>query len=374
MAAATRPPSRNRPRKHSATAMNAGAVPWPATTRSSMPTATVPSHAPMPAGTIAAGRRQARGTSSPTPSPTRNGQAVLARPPADSPWWWADRPIATKTSTQHTSMITATAGCTRAASRVRDAAMSMAASVAGPGEPALPGGPRCSGHHPGVGLYALPVETLTFLFTDIEGSTVMLRRLGEEAYARVLADHHRLIRDGLADHEGEEVGTHGNAFFAVFSSPKACVAAVTQIQLAIESHPWPAGERVRVRMGVHTGEAAKTVTGLVGLDVHRAARVAAVAYGGQVLMSETAAVLVRDWLPPGAALEDLGSHLLKDLGRPERIFQLGAAGLRAEFPPLRSLDNPALQNNLPAQLSALVGRERSWRRSGRWWNRPAWSR
>ena len=118
-------------------------------------------------------------------------------------------------------------------------------------------------------------------------------------------------------------------------------------------------------MGVHCGEAEQTAAGLVGLDVHRAARVAAVAYGGQVLMSETAAVLVRDWLPPGATLKDLGSHLLKDLGRPERIFQLGAAGLRAEFPPLRSLDNPALQNNLPAQLSALVGREPGQARAAR---------
>jgi hypothetical protein len=159
----------------------------------------------------------------------------------------------------------------------------------------------------------LPVETLTFLFTDIEGSTLMLRRLGEEAYAQVLADHHRLIRDGLAGHEGEEVGTHGDAFFAVFSSPRACVAAVTQIQLAIESHPWPAAEQVRVRMGVHTGEAAKTVTGLVGLDVHRAARVAAIAHGGQVLLSETAAALVRGSLPAGTVLRDLGVHRLKDL-------------------------------------------------------------
>jgi predicted ATPase/class 3 adenylate cyclase len=204
----------------------------------------------------------------------------------------------------------------------------------------------------------LPVGTLTFLFTDIEGSTVMLRRLGEEAYAQVLADHHRLIRDGLAARQGEEVGTHGDAFFAVFSSPKACVAAVTQIQRAIESHPWPAGERVRVRMGVHTGEAAKTVTGLVGLDVHRAARVAAIAHGGQVLLSETAAALVRDSLPAGTVLRELGMHRLKDLGRPEQIFQLDAAGLQADFPPLRSLGNPALPNNLPAQLATFVGRER----------------
>ncbi len=118
------------------------------------------------------------------------------------------------------------------------------------------------------------------------------------------------------------------------------------------------GEQVRVRMGVHTGEAAQTVTGLVGLDVHRAARVAAVAYGGQVLLSETAAALVRDSLPPGAALRDLGVHRLKDLGRPEQIFQLDVPGLQAEFPPLRSLGNPALPNNLPAQLATFIGRER----------------
>src|SRR5438552_4015515 len=111
-------------------------------------------------------------------------------------------------------------------------------------------------------------------------------------------------------------------------------------------------------MGVHCGEAERTATGQVGLEVHRAARLAAVAYGGQVLVSETAAALVRDWLPPGAALTDLGSHQLKDLGCPERIFQLHAAGLPPEFPPLRSLGNPGLQNNLPAQLSAFIGRER----------------
>jgi predicted ATPase/class 3 adenylate cyclase/DNA-binding CsgD family transcriptional regulator len=202
----------------------------------------------------------------------------------------------------------------------------------------------------------LSVETLTFLFTDIEGSTALLRRLGEGVYAQVLADHHSLIRSGLAAHGGEEVDTQGDAFFAVFSSPKACVAAVVEMQQTLEAHGWPGGKQVRVRMGVHTGEAAKTATGLVGLDVHRAARVAAVAYGGQVLLSETAAVLVRDSLPPGVALRDLGAHRLKDLGRPEQIFQLDAAGLQTGFPPLRSLGNPALQNNLPAQLATFIGR------------------
>jgi class 3 adenylate cyclase len=204
----------------------------------------------------------------------------------------------------------------------------------------------------------LPVETFTFLFTDIEGSTALLRRLGEGLYGQLLASHHSLIRSGLAAHDGREVDTQGDAFFAMFSSPRACVAAVMETQRALAAHAWPAGEHVRVRMGVHTGEASQTATGLVGLDVHRAARVAAVGYGGQVLLSETAAALVRDSLPPGVALTDLGVHRLKDLGRPERIFQLQAAGLQAGFPPLRSLGNPALQNNLPAQLATFIGRDR----------------
>jgi predicted ATPase/class 3 adenylate cyclase len=202
------------------------------------------------------------------------------------------------------------------------------------------------------------VETLTFLFTDIEGSTALLGRLGGEGYAQVLARHHALIRSALAAHDGREVDTQGDAFFAVFSSPRGCVAAVLEMQQAIQGHAWPGGEQVRVRMGIHFGEVARTATGLVGLEVHRAARVAAVGHGGQVLVSETAAALVRDWLPPGAGLTDLGVHRLKDLSRPERIFQLTAAGLPAEFPPLRSLGNPALPNNLPAQLSAFIGRVR----------------
>jgi predicted ATPase/class 3 adenylate cyclase len=203
------------------------------------------------------------------------------------------------------------------------------------------------------------VETLTFLFTDIEGSTALLRRVGQDAYAQVLDDHHSLIRSALAAHDGREVKTMGDGFFAVFSSPSASVAAVLEMQHDLEAHDWPAGERVRVRMGVHTGEASETAAAdLMGLDVHRAARVGALAYGGQVLLSETAAALVRDRLPPGVALADLGLHRLKDLGRPEQIFQLDASGLQAEFPPLRSLGNPALPNNLPTQLATFIGRER----------------
>ena len=208
-------------------------------------------------------------------------------------------------------------------------------------------------------LYAAGVETLTFLFTDIEGSTALLRRVGEGVYAQLLADHHALIRSVLAGHGGRELNTLGDGFFAAFSSPRACVAAVVQMQQALEGHVWPAGEHVRVRMGVHTGEASDTAVGPVGLDVHRAARVAAVGHGGQVLVSETAAALVRDALPPDATLIDLGVHQLKDLGRPEQIFQLSAPGLQAEFPPLRTLSSPAAAatRTLPRAVGSFTGRQ-----------------
>src|SRR5580693_8531614 len=117
---------------------------------------------------------------------------------------------------------------------------------------------------PGLAFYAGGVEILTFLFTDIEGSTALLERLGDEGYSRVLAGHHALVRSALAAHGGREIDTQGDAFFAVFSSPRACVAAVLAMQQALQGHGWPGGERVRVRMGIHCGEAVKTDTGPVG--------------------------------------------------------------------------------------------------------------
>ena len=202
----------------------------------------------------------------------------------------------------------------------------------------------------------MATKTLTFLFTDIEGSTAMAARLGD-AWAGVLADHHRLVRAALAAHGGEEVASQGDGVFAVFASPRACVDAAVEAQRALGSHAWPGGERVRVRMGIHSAEASQTEAGLAGLEVHRAARIAAVAHGDQVVMSVAAAGLLADCLPAGVGLKDLGVHRLKDLGRAERIFQLQAEGLPAAFPPLRSLDNPRLLNNLPAQVSGFVGRE-----------------
>jgi len=194
------------------------------------------------------------------------------------------------------------------------------------------------------------------LNTDIEGSTALLRRLGDQAYAKVLSDHHRIVRSALETYGGHEVGTNGDSFFATFSSPSACVASVVEMQRALDDHSWPAREQLRVRMGVHTGEASQAATGLVGYEVHRAARIAAVAHGGQVLLSSSAAALVENSLSADVGLRDLGSHRLKDLGRPETLFQLVIENLRSDFPPLRSLDNPDLANNLPVSLSSFVGR------------------
>jgi len=201
------------------------------------------------------------------------------------------------------------------------------------------------------------VETLTFLFTDIEGSTRLLGDLGPDRYAALLGTHHAVVRAALGAHGGEEIGDpQGDGFFAAFTTPSQAVAASIAIQCALEAEQWPDGRRVRVRMGLHTGEARRALSGLVGFDVHRAARVAAVAHGGQILLSAATVALVGERLPEGVTLRDLGAHRLKDLGKPERLFQLEVPGLEASFPPLRSLDNPSFEHNLPFQLSNFVGR------------------
>ncbi len=203
---------------------------------------------------------------------------------------------------------------------------------------------------------ALPTGTVTFLFTDIERSTRLLQRLGDR-YASVLADHQALLRAAWAAHGGHEVDTQGDSFFVVFSSAPAAVAAATEATRALAAHPWPEGIAVRVRIGLHAGAPLVTEGRLyVGLDVHRAARIAAAGHGGQVLLSAAAAELGRHDLPPGLALRNLGAHRLKDLDQPERIWQLVLTDVQADFPPLRALD--ARPHNLPVQTSALLGRER----------------
>ena len=180
--------------------------------------------------------------------------------------------------------------------------------------------------------------TVTFLFTDIQGSTKLLKQLGK-AYASLLAEHHAIMRSAIEKFEGHEVDTQGDAFFVSFPRATQAVAAVTEIQRAFATHSWSSEVEVRVRMGLHTGEPWLVEQGYVGMDVHRAARIAHVAHGGQVLLSETTFPLVQDELPEGVALLDLGQHRLKDMRRPEHIRQLVIDGLDSEFPPIKSLED-----------------------------------
>ena len=201
---------------------------------------------------------------------------------------------------------------------------------------------------------SLPTGTVTFFFSDIEGSTKLIQRLGEH-YPGVLLAHHNLLRVALAAHGGNELRTEGDSFFIVFGSALDACSGAAAAQQALQDNAWPEGGRVRVRIGLHTGEATLVGNEYLGLDVHRAARVASAAHGGQILISETTRALVDHGLPAGLSLHDLGVHRLKDLARPERLFQLTIAGLPDEFPALRTLETTP--NNLPTQLTSFVGRD-----------------
>jgi len=183
----------------------------------------------------------------------------------------------------------------------------------------------------------LPEGTVTFLFTDIEGSTKLLQRLREQ-YTTLLAEQRQILREAFTNWNGREVDTQGDAFFVAFSRATQAVGAAAEAQRKLAEHAWPEGVTMRVRMGIHTGEPWSGEEGYVGMDVHRAARIAHVGHGGQVLLSETTTALVRDELPAGVSLFDLGRHLLKDIHRPERICQLVIEGLPAKFPPLTTLE------------------------------------
>jgi predicted ATPase/class 3 adenylate cyclase len=202
---------------------------------------------------------------------------------------------------------------------------------------------------------ALPGGTVTFLFTDIEGSTQLLRRLGDD-YAHVLADQRLILRAAFEKYNGREIDTQGDSFFVAFSRAIEAVLAVAEAQRNLAKHNWPQDVSLRVRMALHTGEPNIGSTGYVGLDVHRAARICSAGHGGQVLLSETTRALVEQALPAGLSLRDLGEHRLKDLQAPEHIYQLIIAGLPGDFPALRSLD--AFPNNLPVQLTSFIGRAR----------------
>ena len=204
--------------------------------------------------------------------------------------------------------------------------------------------------------------TRTFLFSDIEGSTRLLDELGSDVYKAVLERQAALLRAAFAAHDGQEEGTEGDSFFVVFDSAAEAVTAAVEAQRALAAEPWPPGVEVNVRMGLHAGEASSSAAGLVGLDIHRAARIAAAAHGGQVVVSDAVRALVTPGLDGAITLRGLGSHRLKDLREPQPLSQVVAEGLRMEFPPLRSLD--ARPNNLPTQLTSFVGRERELAEAG----------
>jgi predicted ATPase/class 3 adenylate cyclase len=203
----------------------------------------------------------------------------------------------------------------------------------------------------GVIVVELPTGTVTLLFTDIEGSTRLLRSLGDD-YGTVLRAHRAVLRQAVRGHGGVEFGTEGDACFVAFPATTAALGAAAQAQAALAAADWPNGAAPRVRMGIHTGTPVVVDDDYVGIDVHRAARICSAAHGGQVLVSGTTRAAAEPW--PSQALRDLGHHRLKDLDRPEHLFQLVAAGLSEDFPPPRSLPTPS---NLPAVPTSFVGRE-----------------
>jgi predicted ATPase/class 3 adenylate cyclase len=200
----------------------------------------------------------------------------------------------------------------------------------------------------------LPTGTVTFLFTDIEGSTRLLQELGNR-YAAVLDEHATIVGRAIAEGGGVEVSTEGDSFFAAFRSPVGAVRATVAAQRGLAGHDWSHGTPVRVRMGLHTGEGVLRGDTYVGIDVNRAARIADAAHGGEVIVSDATRGLVERALPEGTSLRDLGDHRLKDIDQPERLHDLVIDDLPADFPPPRTMD--ARPNNLPAQLTSFVGRE-----------------
>ena len=200
----------------------------------------------------------------------------------------------------------------------------------------------------------LSASTVTLVFTDIEGSTVLLERLGD-GYATLIADHHAIVDGAAGRHGGRRIDAAGDGLFYSFTTARGAMTACVEAQRELGAHSWPDDADVRVRMGIHTGEPLSAKTGYVGIDVHRAARICAAGHGGQILVSQAARSLIGTGLPDDVGLTDLGLHHLRGIEGPERLFQVVAPGLETDFPPVRSLDTTP--NNLPRQLSSFVGRD-----------------
>jgi class 3 adenylate cyclase len=198
----------------------------------------------------------------------------------------------------------------------------------------------------------LPSGTVTFLFSDIEGSTRLLEQLGDR-YANVLGDHRRILRERLGEANGQEIDTQGDAFFFSFTRARDAVTGAVAAQRALAAHEWPEGLAVKTRMGLHTGEPNVAEEGYVGLDVVRAARICSAGYGGQILLSETTRALVGNSVPDGVEIRDLGRANLKDIQH-ERIFELALADQRTDFPPLKTEQPHTAADDLAAQIERKV--------------------
>ena len=200
----------------------------------------------------------------------------------------------------------------------------------------------------------LPTGTVTFLFTDIEGSTRLLQELGDR-YRGVQDRHTAILRQAIAEHDGVEVRTEGDSFFATFRTPSRALWAAVAAQRTLAVQEWPHGGSLRVRMGMHTGEGVLGGDDYIGLDVNRAARIGATGWGGQIVLSDATRSLVHHELPDGVSIRSQGVHRLKDLVQPERLHDVVIDGLLDEFPALRTLEVPV---NLPTEPTSFVGRER----------------
>jgi class 3 adenylate cyclase len=203
--------------------------------------------------------------------------------------------------------------------------------------------PESRHDNPSVTGVAQPSGTVTLVFTDIEGSTRLLERLGTDGYREALAEHRRIVRDAYARYDGYEVGTEGDSFFLAFASADAAVAAIGEAMHGLDGGP------IKIRVGIHSGEPSLDPPHYIGLDVHRAARVMSCAHGGQVVLSDETVGL----LAPSTRLKNLGPHRLKDLTEPIPLHQLQIDGLPDQFPPLKTL----YRSNLPVPATPFIGRE-----------------
>jgi class 3 adenylate cyclase len=199
----------------------------------------------------------------------------------------------------------------------------------------------------------LPGGTVTFVFTDIEGSTQLLQELGDEGYGRVSGDHRRLVRETFGARGGTEIDTQGDAFFFSFPRARDAVTAAVDAQRALRDHEWPEGKEVRVRMGVHTGEPHVGEEGYLGMDVVRAARISAAGHGGQILISETTRALLGNQLPEGVAVHDLGQQHLKDVQH-EHIYELTIDGRSLAGKPLKTEQPKSSEEDMAARMEKRI--------------------